>query len=49
MELYRLEKDEILKKWVVFEKVGLNAWNQVYTSNRKKDCETYINKKIKRL
>lgn len=43
MKRYRLEKDGILNKWVVFEKVGLNAWNQVYASNRKKDCEVYMN------
>jgi len=39
---YRLEKDLVLKKWIVFEKVGVSAWHQVYLASKKKEAKEWI-------
>lgn len=42
MKIFKLEKDKVLNKWVVWEQVGISAYNQVYASTNKKQCEEYI-------
>lgn len=42
MKILKLEKDKVLNKWVVWEQVGISAYNQVYASTNKKQCEEYI-------
>lgn len=38
---YKIEKCQILKKWIVFEKHG-SLLIQVYDSTRRKDCEKWV-------
>jgi len=45
--MYSIEYEDILKKWVVFEKRG-NLWWQVFADKYKKKCKEWIKENAKK-
>lgn len=38
---YRVEKDSVLKKWIVFEKVGISGWLEVKREDTFKEIKNW--------
>jgi hypothetical protein len=43
----KVEYDNLLKEWVVWERVGTSAYNQTYSAKTKKECMNWIEKNAK--
>lgn len=43
MKEYTIEKDAILKRWIIWKAEG-NAKFEVYRATTKKECEKHLNK-----
>lgn len=45
MKRFKVEKDEYLNVWIVWELINNHTYNQVYSSMLKRECMEYVRNK----
>ncbi len=46
-KIYKLEKSILKNEWLVFKKIGISAWAQVYKNKNKSEAKKWIFSKCK--
>lgn len=48
MKNYKLRKDNVLKCWIVWKRVGTSGWVIAYKTTKKKDAKKWLKGKTKK-